>query len=80
MIGIDWVYEFTFVQWIFLGMLIGYVVAWIGGVAGFKDVDKRFFRIESYDDYYVGTLGEVLMIVRNLAGFGILFITFLIVT
>lgn len=80
LVGIDWVYEFNFIQWAMLFVLIGYVVAWIGGVAGFKDVDRRFFRITSNDDFYVGSLGDVLMIVRNVVGFLILLISFMIIT
>ena len=80
LIGIDWVYDFNIVQWAMLFVLIGYVVAWIGGVAGFRDVDRRFFRIPSNDDYYVGSLGDILMVVRNVVGFLILLISFMIIT
>lgn len=80
LVGIDWVYDFNIIQWMMLFALIGYVVAWVGGVAGFRDVDRRFFRVSSYDDFYVGSLGDVLMIVRNVIGFLILLISFMIIT
>lgn len=66
-------------DWTFLLLMIGFFVLWVSGTKGLNDVEERWFKIEQFDQYYALPGGFLLLQLRNVAVFLILFIIFKIV-
>lgn len=71
--------DFNLFDWIVFFVLIFYTLLWFGGASFLRDPEKRFPRIQAFDEFYLSEYGFVFLFIRNLVVWLVLFVCFIMI-